>query len=181
MTIFLSGGAKNGKSTLAQELAVKLSGAGKRYYVATMIPTDEEDLARIRRHVADRDGLGFETIECSKNMLSCLDTADRDGTFLVDSATALLQNAMFPAEKNWQLDLDGANRCADELIAFAKTVKNAVVVSDFIYSDAQRYDETTELYRKSLAAIDRRLAAVCDVVAEVAAGNPKLYKGALPL
>lgn len=45
-------------------------------------------------------------------MLSCLDTADRDGTFLVDSATALLQNAMFPAEKNWQLDLDGANRCA---------------------------------------------------------------------
>lgn len=49
MTIFLSGGAKNGKSTLAQELVVKLSGAGKRYYVATMIPTDEEDLARIRR------------------------------------------------------------------------------------------------------------------------------------
>jgi len=88
---------------------------------------------------------------------------------------------MFPAEKNWQLDLDGANRCADELIAFVKTVKNAVVVSDYIYSDAQRYDETTELYRKSLAAIDRRLAAACDVVAEVAAGNPKLYKGELPL
>ena len=181
MTIFLSGGAKNGKSTLAQELAVKLSGAGKRYYVATMIPTDEEDLARIQRHIADRDGLGFETIECSKNMLSCLEIADRDGTFLVDSATALLQNAMFPAEKDWQLDLDGANRCADELIAFVKTVKNAVVVSDFVYSDAQRYDETTERYRKSLAAIDRRLAAACDVVAEVAAGNPRLYKGALPL
>ena len=34
MNYFLSGGAKNGKSTLAQELAVKLSGAGKRYYVA---------------------------------------------------------------------------------------------------------------------------------------------------
>ena len=41
--------------------------------------------------------------------------------------------------------------------------------------------KTTELYRKCLAAIDRRLAAVCDVVAEVTAGNPKLYKGALPL
>ena len=53
--------------------------------------------------------------------------------------------------------------------------------SDFVYSDAQRYDETTERYRESLAAIDRRLAAACDVVAEVAAGNPRLYKGALPL
>ena len=103
------------------------------------------------------------------------------GAEFADVQLSLLQNAMFPAEKNWQLDLDGANRCADELIAFVKTVKNAVVVSDFIYSDAQRYDETTELYRKSLAAIDRRLAAACDVVAEVAAGNPKLYKGALPL
>ena len=41
MTVFLSGGAKNGKSTLAQALAVKLSGEGKRYYVATMIPTDD--------------------------------------------------------------------------------------------------------------------------------------------
>lgn len=181
MTIFLSGGAKNGKSTLAQELAVKLSGAGKRYYVATMIPVDEEDRARIRRHIADRDGLGFETIECSANMLSCLSEADAEGTFLVDSATALLQNAMFPPEKNWELDMDGANRCADELIAFVKAVKNAVVVSDYIYSDAQRYDEATEAYRKCLASIDRRLAAACDAVAEVTAGNPKLYKGALTL
>ena len=181
MTVFLSGGAKNGKSTLAQELAVKLSGTGKRYYVATMIPVDEEDRARIRRHIADRDGLGFETIECSANMLSCLSEADAEGTFLVDSATALLQNAMFPPEKNWEPDMDGANRCADELIAFVKAVKNAVVVSDFIYSDAQRYDEATEAYRKCLASIDRRLAAVCDAVAEVTAGNPKLYKGALPL
>ena len=180
MTVFLSGGAKNGKSTLAQELAVKLSGKGKRYYVATMIPTDDEDLARIRRHVADRDGLNFETIECSKNMLSCLEIADRDGTFLVDSATALLQNAMFPAEKDWQLDLDGANRCADELIAFVKTVKNAVVVSDFVYSDAQRYDNVTETYRRGLASMDRKLAAISDVVLEMSGGNLIVHKGVLP-
>lgn len=181
MTFFLSGGAKNGKSTLAQELAVKLSGDGKRYYVATMIPADEEDYARIRRHVADRAGLDFETVECEKNMLSCLDKADKDGTFLVDSATALLQNAMFPKEKNYEMDLDGAKRCADELLAFLKTVKNAVVVSDYIYADAQRYDESTEMYRRCLAGIDRKLAEACDTVVEVAAGNPIVYKGVLPL
>ena len=54
MIAFVSGGAKNGKSGFAQDLAVKLAGGGKRYYVATMIPVDEEDRARIRRHVADR-------------------------------------------------------------------------------------------------------------------------------
>ena len=108
MTIFLSGGAKNGKSTLAQNLAVALSQSGKRYYVATMIPTDEEDYHRIRLHVADRAGLGFETLECGRGILSCLDMADPEGTFLVDSATALLQNALFPVEKNYALDPEAA-------------------------------------------------------------------------
>ena len=70
MIVFVSGGAKNGKSGFAQDLAVKLAGGGKRYYVATMIPVDEEDHQRIRRHVADRAGLGFETIECGGDILS---------------------------------------------------------------------------------------------------------------
>ena len=59
MTIFISGGAKSGKSSLAQDLTVALAQGGKRYYVATMIPTDAEDHKRIQLHLADRDGLGF--------------------------------------------------------------------------------------------------------------------------
>ena len=96
MTCFISGGAKNGKSTFAQELAVALSWGGKRYYIATMIPTDEEDRERIRRHIADRDGLNFITVECGRNILSCLEKTDPNGTFLLDSATALLMNELFP-------------------------------------------------------------------------------------
>lgn len=177
MTYFISGGAKNGKSTLAQDLAVALAKGGKHYYVATMISTGAEDDDRIRRHIADRDGLGFETVECFTNVLSVLDTANPDAAFLVDSATALLQNAMFPVEKNYELDLDAAQRCADELIAFVGKVKHAIIVSDYIYSDAGRYSESTEIYRKCLAAIDRRLAAVSDTVVEISAGNYVVHKG----
>ena len=57
MTVFIAGGAKCGKSAIAQELAVKLAGGGKLYYVATMIPTGAEDDDRIRRHQAIRDDL----------------------------------------------------------------------------------------------------------------------------
>ena len=91
MKAFISGGAKNGKTTLGQDLAVYLAAGGTHYYVATMISADAEDDERIRRHIADRAGLGFETIECPRHILSCLDTADRDGVFLLDSVTALLQ------------------------------------------------------------------------------------------
>lgn len=179
MTCFISGGAKNGKSSLAQNLAVALG--DPHYYVATMIPTDEEDWERIRRHIADRDGLGFETIECGRNILSCLEMADKEGSFLVDSATALLQNAMFPVEKNYEMDLEAAQKCADDLITFVESVHSAVIVSDYIYADAARYDEGTEAYRRCLAGIDRRLAQVCDTVVEVSAGNVIVHKGALPL
>lgn len=181
MTYFISGGAKCGKSTLAQNLTVALADGGKHYYVATMISSGKEDDERIRRHIADRDGLGFETVECSRNILDCLNTADRKGTFLVDSVTALLQNSLFPPEKNYELDLNGAKRCGDELAVFAREVKNAVFVSDYIYSDAERYSASTENYRKCLADIDRRLAQICDTVVEVSAGQYFVHKGELGL
>lgn len=180
MIVFISGGAKNGKSSLAQDLTVALS-KGRHYYIATMIPTDEEDHERIRRHIADRDGLGFETIECGRNILSCLEKADPDSAFLLDSATALLMNELFRADKNYEMDIPAAERCADDLITFAKAISNIVIVSDYIYSDAARYDGSTEIYRKCLADIDRRLAAASDTVIEASAGNFIVHKGAMPV
>ena len=179
MTYFISGGAKNGKSTLAQDLSVALAKGGRLYYVATMISTGAEDDDRIRRHIADRDGMGFETVECFRNIMECLKTADKNGVFLVDSVTALIQNSLFPIEKNYEMDLEAANRCADELVAFAHTVRHAVFVSDYIYSDAEAFSESTEAYRKCLADIDRRLAKVCDTVIEVSAGQFIIHKGDL--
>ena len=176
MTYFISGGAKNGKSTLAQDIAAALAKGGRHYYVATMISTGPEDDDRIRRHIADRDGMGFETVECFRNILDCLETADKDGVFLVDSVTALIQNSLFPVEKNYEMDLEAAKRCAHELVEFAGTVRHAVFVSDYIYSDAERYSESTELYRRCLADIDRRLAKVCDTVIEVSAGRFIIHK-----
>ena len=181
MTCFISGGAKSGKSTLAQDIAVALAKGGKHYYVATMIPTGKEDNERIRRHIADRDGMGFETLECFRNIMDCLQTADKDSVFLVDSVTALVQNSLFPVETNYEMDEAAANRCADELIRFAGTVRHAVFVSDYIYSDAERYSDSTEMYRKCLAEVDRRLATVCNTVIEVSAGQLIIHKGDLCL
>lgn len=179
MTYFISGGAKCGKSILAQDLSVALAKGGKHYYVATLIPNGREDDDRIKKHLADRDGMGFETVECFRNILDCLETADKNGVFLVDSVTSLIQNSLFPVEKNYKMDLAGANRCADELVAFAHTVRHAVFVSDYIYSDAEVFSESTEQYRKCLADIDRRLAKVCDTVIEVSAGQLMIHKGDL--
>lgn len=176
MIVFITGGAKNGKSSFAQRLAVELSKGGNRYYIATMIPVDEEDRERIRRHIADRAGLGFQTVECGRDILSCLSQVDKSGSFLLDSATALLMNELF-LPPDYSLNPESGEKCAREIVAFAQSVENIVVVSDYIYSDAAIYDEVTEAYRRALAFIDRQLAAVSDVVLELSAGNIIVHKG----
>lgn len=178
MKIFISGGCKNGKSTLAETCACALAKGGPLYYLATMIPHDEEDRERIRCHVESRAGKGFTTIECGRDIVQLLDNVDKDGTFLVDSVTALFSNEMF---RDGIVDSYADMRTAEELCSFAARVKNIVFVSDFIFSDDRRYDEYTEEYRKGLAFCDRALAAISDTVVEVCIGHHVLYKGELPL
>ena len=180
MTILLSGGNKNGKSGYAQDIAVKLADGGKLYYVATMIPYDDEHRARVARHIENRAGMGFETLEAGRNIQNIFDAADENGTFLIDSTTALLLNEMYPDSHFEQADSEAASRCISGLLEVAGRAGNAVFVSDYIYSDAARYDDFTEEYRRSLASIDRALARTCDTVIEVCAGNLIVHKGQLP-
>ena len=177
MTVYISGGCKNGKSMLAQRLCRDLAAGGPLYYVATMIPGDDEDRTRIRRHVADREGWGFETLEQGRDLTACLDRADPEGTFLLDSVTALVGNEMFGPDG---FDPDCGERVAEDLRTFIGRVRNAVIVSDYIFSDAETYDEWTETYRRALALADRT-TLLCDRVIEVCAGRQIVHKGGADL
>jgi len=174
VNIFISGGCKNGKSYYAQQLAKRQAAEnGPLYYVATMEPADEEDGARILRHRQEREGWGFTTLERSRN-IGALE-ADFSGSFLFDSVTALLSNEMF--RNDGTVDREAYLRVAEELVQLAKKSGNIVFVSDYIYSDAMKYEELTESYRKGLAWIDRALARACDAVIEVSYGNILFLKG----
>ena len=183
MNIFISGGCKNGKSYHAQELAreMSLKKSLPLYYLATMIPTDDEDRARIRLHLSEREGWRFDTIEQGRNICEALigstlsgEKVSPGGVFLLDSVTALLSNEMFLPEGT--VVPDAAEKLAAELREFANRTGNTVFVSDYIYSDGQLFDEYTENYRRGLALIDRTLAALCDQVVEVSYGFKYLYK-----
>lgn len=183
MNIFISGGCKNGKSFHAQELArdMALEKQVPLYYLATMIPCDDEDDARIARHLAEREGWGFETIEQGLDICRALEgktsegrPVNPNGVFLVDSVTALLSNEMF--RPDGITDPGCGSRLEKELLEFAAKTGNAVFVSDYIYSDANLFDEYTETYRRSLAQLDRALAKACDQAIEVAYGFKLLYK-----
>lgn len=172
MNIFISGGCKNGKSLKAQVLARDMAKEKGTvlYYIATMIPTDEEDEKRIVRHLEARDGWGFVTLEHPLNLCDLLkrDDVDSKGVFLLDSVTALLSNEMFTNDGIYHEN--AGDKVRQDLIDFAEHTGNTVFVSDYIYSDAADYDDITENYRKSLACCDRALAQICSRVIETGFG-----------
>ena len=189
MNIFISGGCKNGKSSIAERCCVNLSKGGPLYYLATMQAFDDEDRERIKRHRESRAGKSFQTIEQPLHILDCLKSSDgAKGTYILDSVTALMINELYSStgamgEDTYDMTSDpkAAERVAEELISLCDNVKNIVFVSDFIYSGIDDYSEYTEEYLKALSYVDRALAKKCDAVAEVCVGNINMLKGELPL
>lgn len=180
MNIFISGGCKNGKSLHAQELAKKMADENHvpLYYIATMIPKDDEDLARIRKHVEVREGWGFITVEQPTHLMGMFeegftdengDSVDPHGAFLLDSVTALLSNVMFGP--NGEYDENAGESVKQDVLEFAHATGNTVFVSDFIYSDARKFDDWTENYRRSLAMCDCALAKECGQVIDTSFGT----------
>lgn len=177
MTVFLCSGCRNGKTALALKLALKLP--APRFYIASMLAADSEDRTRIERHVAERAGLGFITIEQPRDIARCLEKAPR-GTLVIDSVTALLLNESFPRSFEEEADPQAAKRTQAGLLMLAEKAENALFISDYIHSDAALYDSFTKNYRRDLARLNRALAKTCDTVAELCAETVILHKGRLP-
>lgn len=174
MKIFISGGCKNGKSFYAQQLAfAQQKKDAPLYYIATMVPVDDEDKARIKRHKFERRGMGFQTIEINRD-IERICRYDPDGTFLLDSTTALLANEMFSGPA---INFGAAEKICVELSAVLERLSCIVIVSDFIYADASVYDPHTEAFRRGLASIDRLCVQKCNIVIEVCYGNAVVHKG----
>jgi adenosylcobinamide kinase/adenosylcobinamide-phosphate guanylyltransferase len=90
--IFITGGAKSGKSRLAEELAERLG--APLGYIATGEPKDAEMLERITRH-RERRGPAWQTIEEPLNLVKVAkDHDDRFKGMLVDCITLWLANLL---------------------------------------------------------------------------------------
>lgn len=175
--VLITGGCKNGKSSYAESFVSKF--ASKTYYVATMTPTDDEDVERILRHQKQRKDYGFITIEQPTDINKCIKKITRDSNILLDSTTALLSNEMFLP--NNKINTNAHIKISEMLLELSCYVKNIVVVSDYIFSDANTYDELTEKYRYSLAYIDKVLAKQFDFVYEITMSNLIIHKGGLAI
>lgn len=167
MLTLVIGGSGSGKSAWAENYAASLP--GKKLYLATMEARDEESLRRVARHRAQRQGLGFETLErpCGLSDLPLPENA----SLLLEDLSNLLANEMFSPAGG------GVEGARAGLLYLAEKSKNLVVVTNEVFSGGDDYEALTLEYLKNLAHLNRELAARADCVAELVCGLPLFLKG----
>lgn len=167
MFTLVVGGAASGKSEYAEGRALALP--GRRIYLATMHPWDQECRDRIARHRRLRRNKGFETVERY---------TDLAGADIPPGANVLLE-CMSNLTANELYDPNGGGEEAvlRGVEALLDRCGHLTVVTNEVFSGGSAYGEDTLPYLRSLARINRCLAARADTVAEIVCGLPNYLRG----
>ncbi|MCL1802206.1 MAG: bifunctional adenosylcobinamide kinase/adenosylcobinamide-phosphate guanylyltransferase [Eubacteriaceae bacterium] len=176
MLALILGGASSGKSMFAQILIKKLSyeNNGDLFYLATMVPVDDEDRLRVQKHVDERSGWGFASIEEGYNLGNCISKVSSGGSVLFDSVTSYVQNALFSGHPS--VASMGSEDIAQSILNISKACSNMAVVSDYIFSDAERHSAEVENYRKTMGQVHQMIAHEAGLVIECAYGFAIAHK-----
>ena len=170
MMLLITGGSGSGKSAYGEERICSMPGK-KRIYVATMIPWDEECRKKIQKHRLQRSEKNFETVEKYRDIQELV--LPPHSAVLLECLSNLAANEMFRDEGIWG---DSADNLAEKLVLGVRRLKeqadSLVVITNEVFSDGNRYDETTETYIQALGKANCLLAAMADEVAEVVWGIP---------
>ncbi len=166
MVLFL-GGARSGKSRLAQERAE--ASAGELVYVATGEPLDAEMKERIARHRADR-GARWRTVEVPLELADAILRESGQGrVLLIDCLTLWLSNVMLGEH-----DVSVATaRLLDSLGTARGTV---LVVSNEVGMGIVPENALARRFRDEAGRLNQRVASLAHEVMLVAAGLPLRIK-----
>ncbi|MCF2501898.1 bifunctional adenosylcobinamide kinase/adenosylcobinamide-phosphate guanylyltransferase [Dyadobacter sp. CY107] len=115
MIIYISGGARSGKSNFAQEMALKLS--PEPVYVATAKVWDEDFAERVARHKQER-GPEWTSIEAERN-IHLLPIINR--VAVIDCVTLWLTNLFIIYEEDIEKTLIAFKAEIDGLLALSGT------------------------------------------------------------
>lgn len=170
-TTFVIGGCRSGKSGHAQSLAEQIE--GKKLYLATCVPHDEEMAERVRLHREQR-GQQWETLEEPLELAAAI--AAQSGNYnviLVDCLTLWASNLLLSPDKMPEL-----NAACRALVQSLKTTRCPVIlVSNEVGTGIVPENELARRYRDEAGLINQQIAAAVDRVIWMVAGIPVTIKG----
>lgn len=164
------GGAGSGKSAYAEALSRGLSGT--RIYVATMETLSATAQERIARHRAQREGYGFQTIECTYG-LAGLELPPQANVLLEDLGNLMANELYDPHGGDFESAVDG-------VLGLRDRVRHLTVVSVEVGAGGTAYAGDTLRFLRALGKANCLIAREADYVCEVVAGQRNVLKGVDP-
>ena len=163
--ILVTGGARSGKSALAERIAGQF--AMPRIYIATATAGDDEMKKRIARH-RDMRGAGWQTVEEPVDLAGALAGTDGQGVRLVDCLTLWLANRLGTEDEA----AAGARLCA----ALAAQKSPVVLVTNELGLGIVPENVLARRFRDAHGLMNQSVAAVADQVWMSVSGLPLRLK-----
>ena len=175
-TTFILGGARSGKSRLAQELAAKL---GKKVlFVATGEPRDEEMRARILSHQKSRPAT-WRTLEAPTGLAKAISKEIGDAqVVIIDCITLLVSNLMGDENVDAEMLEKRVNAELKSLTSLMqKSSVRFIIVSNELGLGLVPPYPAGRVYRDALGVANQMLARQADEVYFMVAGIAITLKG----
>ncbi len=172
MRVLLTGGSACGKSTFAEQLALRFP--APRVYIATMRAYDDECARKIERHRAQRGTKDFITVERDTGLAGL--SLPMGCTALLECMCNLTANEMFDEKGGFS---DPYDRIMDGIAALERQCGALIVVTNDVGGDKGDYGAATRAYIDTLGRLNAALAARFENVYELVCGIPVVLKGEL--
>ena len=165
--IFITGGARSGKSQYAQHLAHSLP--GRKVFIATAEPLDEEMAEKIKAHRKARPP-DWDTVEEPRHLKKAINgCASRYDVLLIDCLTLWISNLL----TNSPLEAGEINAELENLVENCKTVSaTVIIVSNELGMGIVPMDSLARCYRDIVGRANQAIASAADEVFLLVSGIP---------
>ena len=168
--IFVTGGAKSGKSSFVLSEAAKHE--GKKAFIATAEALDDEMKKRIEKHKAER-GEGWDTYEEPLRIAETVaGLAGRYDFIVLDCLTLWLSNAM---HRGVDIELEIENFL--NILRHKKQDSYIYIVSNEVGTGIVPENKLAREFRDLAGTMNQKVAGVSDEVFMIVAGIPVKIKG----
>ncbi|MDA8099328.1 MAG: bifunctional adenosylcobinamide kinase/adenosylcobinamide-phosphate guanylyltransferase [Nitrospiraceae bacterium] len=168
--VFITGGARSGKSGFAERMAAEAS--GKRAYLATAQALDQEMVERIAHH-RKRRGDAWDTYEEPLAVAELVrKLAGRYDVLLLDCLTLWLSNIIARTDRDGDIETSGA----DLISALRSFSGMAIVVSNEVGFGIVPENALARRFRDLAGFMNQQVAAAADEAYLLAAGIPVKIK-----
>lgn len=162
--VLLLGGARGGKSALAQEIALRSGGPVTA--IATAQSRDAEMAARIARHQAVRPA-AWVTVEEPLDLLGAVRAATASHFLLLDCLTLWVSNLIETGSGQEEI----LARAGEVATALSNRAAGAVVVSNEVGFGIVPANELARTFRDTVGSVNAVFAAHADRAALLVAGR----------